>query len=132
MSISADAARLQEEVLNRAEADPVLVSRYILTDGDGINTANIYSWYDSFRAEMSELARSVWFAITTDGQASKHIFFLTVPASAFPSVAPAVGQKFYVLHLDGASYGPFKCNFVDPLRYNGYIFAYQIVIEASQ
>lgn len=130
--ISAEAARLQDETLARAEGNPVLVSRYLLTGGDGIVSAHIYSWWDSFRAEMSELARSVWFAITTDGQSSKHIFFLTVPASALGTVAPAVGQKLYVLNLSGTSYGPFKVNFVDPLRYDGYTFAYQIVIEAAQ
>lgn len=112
----------------------IIVARYILLSGDGYSTYNSWQHIDDWNAVDTELSRATWFPVTTDGVGTKHLVNILVPASEIGSnPAPAVGQRLELQTPGGVTLNPqYNIHYVNKLRGNREVYAYQIVAESIQ
>lgn len=112
----------------------IVVSRYILLSGDGYSTYNSWQYIDEWNAVDTELSRATWFPVTTDGVGTKHLVNILVPASEIGSNPdPAVGQRLELRTRGGVELNAqYNIHYVNKLRGNREVYAYQIVAESIQ
>lgn len=123
---------LERELTRYVNDSPIIVSRYVLYQGDGYSVGNSWQWNDSFRATEQNLPRTTWFPVATDGIGVKRISVLFVPKSSVPSLVPAVGQKLILATVGGTVIGThYDIHFVTQLK-STEVYGYAIVVEQIQ
>ena len=133
MSISAEARRAQLEAIRQVEGEPVILSRYAFTQGDGLVTPDAWSWFDSFRATVDDLPRSSWFPQTTDARLTKHLYIALTPSNFLHGPDLSVDQRVKFINAqDGLDQGTFRIVYVNPLRIQGHTYAFELILEQFQ
>ena len=130
MPKSANLVKLLKRVI---KDQPLVIHRWVLKSGDGVNTSNAWSYYYSWVGRIDTIGRGTWQTMMSPtGQSSASVLVVTIPYEVGQD-APVPEDKIVLFYPTGVSAGTYrvvsKTDFTDE---DGVMWKHELTVEIMQ